>query len=109
MYRLETSRPPVRSPNGGIRTSLTSEFTTEVNAAPTTMPTARSTTFPRAMKLRNSAHIHASSGDRGEQHAQRHAHGAAAREWIRTSGPLDCRGPSGRHGQQVLQELHRCG
>ena len=35
---------------GGIRTSLTSDFTMTVNDAPKTNATARSTTLPREMK-----------------------------------------------------------
>src|SRR5690348_8865505 len=37
----------------GVTKSLTKDLTIEVNAAPITMPTARSTTLPRRMKLRN--------------------------------------------------------
>src|ERR1700734_1036519 len=39
-------------PMRGVMKSLTSDFTTEVNAAPITMPTARSTTLPRSTNVR---------------------------------------------------------
>src|SRR5258708_33349443 len=52
--KLEKSIPPRSKPSGGIRRSFTSEFTIVVKAAPTTTPTARSTTLPRAMNSRNS-------------------------------------------------------
>jgi uncharacterized protein len=52
-YSSEKSTPPVIIPIGGMSTSVTKEFTTEVNAAPMTMPTARSMTLPRAMNFLN--------------------------------------------------------
>src|ERR1700679_469939 len=55
--RLEKSRPPVSQPSGGVMTSLTSELTMEVKDAPTTTPTARSTTLPRMANFRNSSNI----------------------------------------------------
>src|ERR1700679_3497863 len=39
-------------PTNGVMKSLTSDFTTAVNAVPITMPIARSTTLPRRMKVR---------------------------------------------------------
>jgi hypothetical protein len=44
-------------PIRGVSRSATSELTMAVNAAPMTIPTARSTTLPRRMKLRNSPSI----------------------------------------------------
>ena len=41
----------------GMIKSLTNELTTVVNAAPMTMPTARSNTLPRAMNSLNSFHM----------------------------------------------------
>jgi hypothetical protein len=45
---------PVRSPMGGMMTSLTSDVTIFPNAPPMMMPTAISTTFPRSANFRNS-------------------------------------------------------
>src|SRR5699024_7313581 len=42
------------SPIGGMSTSSTNDLTIALNATPTTMPTAMSTTLPRSAKSRNS-------------------------------------------------------
>ncbi len=47
--------PPNSRPNSGVRMSLTRLLTTPVKATPMMMPTARSTTLPRMIKVRNSA------------------------------------------------------
>jgi len=47
----------VTAPIAGLMMSLTSEFTIAVNAAPMTMPTARSTTLPRIANFLNSSSI----------------------------------------------------
>src|SRR5262249_37659043 len=51
----DTSNPPVISPMIGMKTSFTSEFTIAVNAAPITIPIARSMTLPRMMNFLNSS------------------------------------------------------
>lgn len=45
---------PVNRPRNGLITSLTSEFTMDVNAPPMMMPTARSIIFPLIANSRNS-------------------------------------------------------
>src|SRR3954467_13630363 len=55
---LEKSMRPSSSPNGGMITPSTRVVTILPNAAPMITPTARSTTLPRAMKLRNSFNMH---------------------------------------------------
>ncbi len=51
---FEKSMLPSTSPISGVKMSFTRLCTIPVKAAPTMMPTARSTTLPRVMKLRNS-------------------------------------------------------
>lgn len=55
--RLVKSKPPMIIEMTGITTSLTREVTMAVKAAPTTMPTARSTTLPRLINSLNSFKI----------------------------------------------------
>src|SRR4029450_6306325 len=62
-------RPSAR-PIGGIRTPSTSVVTILPKAAPMMTPTARSITFPRAMKSRNSFHISPPVARRLNDHAQ---------------------------------------
>src|SRR5580704_6108829 len=57
MNRFEKSTLPITTPMGGIRTSVTSEVTILPNAAPITMPIAKSSTFPRMMNSLNSLNI----------------------------------------------------
>src|SRR5215471_8280979 len=52
--KLEKSAPPSARPMGGISTSLTSELTILVKAAPMITPTAKSTTLPRTANFLNS-------------------------------------------------------
>src|SRR5919197_4322825 len=52
--RFPKSGLPPTAAMSGVTMSLTSALTTAVNAVPTTTATARSTRFPRRMKLRNS-------------------------------------------------------
>src|SRR3712207_1966644 len=49
----EKSGMPPNIPISGVMMSFTSAWTTPVNAAPITMPTARSTTLPRRMNFLN--------------------------------------------------------
>src|SRR5215213_3162170 len=48
ILQFERSGVPPKIPMIGVMTSLTSAWTTLVKAAPITIPTARSTTFPRS-------------------------------------------------------------
>src|SRR6266540_2536233 len=57
MKRLVKSTFPSSRPIGGISRSFTNELTTVVNAAPITIPTARSTMLPRTMNVLNSLSI----------------------------------------------------
>src|SRR5690349_14004545 len=54
MKKFEKSTLPMRTPMGGIRTSLTNEVTIFPNAPPMMIPTARSSTFPRIANVLNS-------------------------------------------------------
>ncbi len=53
VFRVKSPTAPVATPIRGVRKAVTNPVTTAVKAAPITMPTARSTTFPRSRKLRN--------------------------------------------------------
>ena len=52
--RCLNSTPPIKSPIGGIRRSLTTELTTLLKAAPRMMPTAMSTALPFTANSLNS-------------------------------------------------------
>lgn len=57
MKRLLKSTLPNRAPVDGIRISLTNDVTIFPKAAPMTIPTARSTTLPRATNSLNSLNM----------------------------------------------------
>jgi len=57
MNRFEKSTLPSNTPIGGITISLTSDVTIFPNAAPITIPTARSSTLPRMMNSLNSLNM----------------------------------------------------
>src|SRR5271154_2684876 len=57
MNRFEKSTAPSANPIGGMRMSLGNEVTIFPNAAPTTNPTARSTTLPFMTNCLNSENI----------------------------------------------------
>src|SRR5262245_40561723 len=77
--RFEKSTPRVARPIGGMITSFTSEFTTVVNAAPMMMPTAMSSTLPRAMNFLNSFSIGGLRGEGREKYAAPPRYGGGAR------------------------------
>lgn len=54
IFKLVKSKPPIIMEMTGMTTSLTRELTIDVNAPPTIIPTARSTTEPRLMNSLNS-------------------------------------------------------
>src|SRR5271156_593768 len=57
MNRFEKSTAPSANPIGGMRMSLVNEVTIFPNAAPTTNPTAKSTTLPFITNCLNSENI----------------------------------------------------
>src|SRR5262249_35809510 len=52
VFALKLPVEPETRPTIGVRNAFTKPFTRAVKAAPTTMPTARSTTLPRSRKAR---------------------------------------------------------
>ncbi len=51
MVKLAKSTPSKNKPNGGVRISSTSDWTTLVNAVPIIIPIAKSNTLPRKVNL----------------------------------------------------------